>query len=130
MFQKYEERDENTFHIRWGNLSVGLNWNGQLTPKLSGNVSLVYARNLAKYSFLSDESYEQDKRVSMERMQRAIIRRLMMWVTGWSSVIVRLRVIIFVWVATIFVSFVSSAAYRFAGYKRNGRDCRYLVVGG
>lgn len=72
MFQKYEERDENTFHIRWGNLSVGLNWNGQLTPKLSGNVSLVYARNLAKYSFLSDESYyEQDKRVSMERMQRS-----------------------------------------------------------
>ena len=37
----------------------------------------------------------------MERMQEAIIRRLMMWVTGWSSVIVRLRVIIFVWVATI-----------------------------
>ena len=49
-----------------------MNWNGQLTPKLSGNVSLVYARNLAKYSFLSDESYyEQDKRVSMERMQRS-----------------------------------------------------------
>lgn len=71
----HQEKEQTTdeYHIRWGNLSAALSWNNQFNHKLTGNFSLVYARNLSKYDFRSDDSFykgEDDKEYSVDRMQR------------------------------------------------------------
>lgn len=61
----HQEKEQTTdeYHIRWGNLSAVLSWNNQFNHKLTGNFSLVYARNLSKYDFRSDDSFIKGKMI-------------------------------------------------------------------
>lgn len=71
MFQQNEERYHTAFKVRWGNVSAALAWNHQFSPKLSGNFSLVYARNLSKYDCTMDDRYYEDgTEISIDRTVR------------------------------------------------------------
>lgn len=62
-----EERYGTDFNMQWGNLTATLAWNYQFTPKLAGDFSLVYARNLSIYDYTEDDRYyEADKEISVE----------------------------------------------------------------
>lgn len=67
-----EERYGTDFNMQWGNLTATLAWNYQFTPKLAGDFSLVYARNLSIYDYTEDDRYyEADKEISVEHQMQS-----------------------------------------------------------
>ena len=112
---KRKEQTTDEYHIRWGNLSAALSWNNQFNHKLTGNFSLVYARNLSKYDFRSDDSFykgEDDKEYSVDRMQRDSYSTIDDVGFGWIFITFLRRVIMFASEAiTCIISIVRSIRY-------------------
>lgn len=59
------------FNVKWGNQTAALAWNCQLTSKLSGNLTAIYAHNQSKYDYIENEkTWNDGECTQLDAMER------------------------------------------------------------
>lgn len=62
--------------LHWGNVGAALNWRCRFSPKLFGDVALVYARNYSSHVYVGEDRYfmdQQEQEYYQERINHSAV---------------------------------------------------------